>query len=240
MKVNSSAMLDILKEIESLSIKEVEIRPNEGGIDIYGMDPSMVSIVNARMKPDAFPEGCTLEENVVLSIPFMLDALIKDEICDMSFNDGKITLKYKKSKRSHRLIMPEEDTPRPVPSIELNDTCVVMSDDIVSLMKMSCFSSITTDTGGITVRLTENGMIFEATSAVESAEVTVEGTTVLEEGEIKALFGMKVISPVLKALPKGIIVTVSMGDSMPIKISVDEDAYSMDIFVAPFLMEDDE
>ena len=238
MKADSNAFINVLKEIDALSVKEVAIRPEDGGINIYAIDPSNVSIVSARIKPEAFPEGCDLEEETVLSIPFMLDALIKDEMCDMSIGDGKIVLKYKKSKRTHRLIA-AEDAPRPVPNLELPNTCVLMSDDVVALMKMSCFQTIQTESGGITVRLTSTGMVFEALSDVESAEMTAEGTTELEDGEIQATFGMKVIAPLLKALPTGTLISVHMDTDMPVKITIDEETYSMDIYSAPFITEDE-
>lgn len=238
MKVDSNAFINILKEIDALSVKEVGIRPEDGGIGIYAIDPSNVSIVSAKIKPAAFPEGCDLQEETVLSIPFMLDALIKDETCDMTIGNGVIVLKYKKSKRTHRLI-PAEEGPKPIPNLDLKNTCVLMSDDVISLMKMSCFQTIQTESGGITVKFTESGMVFEALSDVESAEMTAEGTTVLEDGEISTTFGMKVISPLLKALPKDTMISVYMDSNMPMKVSIDEDTYSMDMYSAPFIVEDD-
>ena len=81
------------------------------------------------------------------------------------------------------------------------------------------------------------GMFLEAVSDVESAEIFIEGTVLLPEecSESRAIFGNKIITPVLKALPKSTVMTVSMMDNMPMKLSIDEDNYSMDIFIAPYL-----
>lgn len=238
MKVDSNSLINIFKEIDAISIKEVCLCPTEDGeMTIYGMDPSMTAVVSGKVKAAAFPDGCTLENEVKVPIPFMLDALEKDKECDMTFNDGNITLKYGKSKRTRRLIAPTEE-PRPVPSIELPDSCVLMSDDVVAVMKMSCFQDIKTDNDGITIKLDEDGMVFEALSTVESAEIHIEGTTALENEECKSVFGVKVIAPILKALPKATILTVSNMSDCPIKISIDDDKYSMDIFIAPFIVEE--
>lgn len=238
MKVDSNSLINILKEIDAISIKEVAFRPTEDKcMTIYGMDPSMTAIVSAKMKTGAFPDGCDLEEDTRVPVTFMLDALEKDKECDMTFSDGNVIIKYGRSKRTRR-ILTAVDEPTPVPTVELPDSCVLMSDDVINVIKMTCFQEIKTDNDGITVKLVEDGMIFEAASAVESAEMHIEGTTVLENEECRSVFGIKVIAPILKALPKNTILTVSTMSNRPIKVSVDDDKYSMDIFIAPFITEE--
>ena len=146
-------------------------------------------------------------------------------------------MKYERSKRTHRLIEPELGQ-RPIPNLELTDQCVVMSDDVINVIKMSCFQNIKTDNGGVTIRLIRDGMVFESASEVESAEMVVEGTTELTADEQRALFSLQIILPVLKTLPKSTIVTVSLMTNMPMKISIDEATYSMDIYVAPYIIQE--
>ena len=234
MKVDSNSFINILKEVNALSVREVAVTPEDGGLNIYARDPSNTSIVSATIKAAAFPDGCPFTEETVLNIPFMLDALIKDKECDMVVENGVIAIKYGKSKRTYRLIEPEGGA-RPMPKVELPDQCVVMSDDVVNIIKMTCFQEMKSDVGGVRVTIQPDGIMFSANSDVESADMFIEGTGDLSEDKQSAIFGLKIITPVMKALPKSTIVTVSLMTKMPMKLSVDEDMYSMMIFIAPFI-----
>lgn len=235
LKVDSNILITIFKEFEALTIFETTIKPVDGGWEFYTMDPSRTSIVKAYIKPEAFEGGSTLENDVEVSVPFMLDVLQKDKTCDISFDDSYITVKYDRSKRTKRISVPLEDGPRPIPKLEGLSTTIVMSDDLIDIAKQSCFSNIITETGGITVRMTETGLTFESKSEVESAEMSVEGTTVLEDGEQSAAFAIKLLPPILKLLPKGLMITLSMKTDFPIHVSINEDTYSMDAYVAPLI-----
>ena len=234
MKVDSNSFINILKEIDALSVREVVAIPEGDGLSMYARDPSNTTIVAATIKSAAFPEGCPFKEETGISVPFMLDALVKDKECDMTVENGVITIGYGRSKRARRLIEPES-TARPIPQIDLPDQCVVMSDDITNIIKMSCFQEIKSDVGGIRVSLQPDGIMFSANSEVESADMFIEGTSVLSADTQTALFGLKIITPVMKVLPKSTIVTVSLMTKMPMRITIDEDNYSMVIFIAPFI-----
>ena len=237
MKVVSDPLINVFREIDALNIRSVIATPEYGGLYIHAMDPSCTSIIKANIKADAFPEGCDVTEPVCFSIPFMLDALVKGETCDMTVGDGQIVIKYAKSKRSQRLIVPE-DRPRPVPALEGLDTCVMMSDDILSIVKLSCFSEIKSENGGVSIRMTDTGLKFSIASDVESAEMDIDGTTALEDGEQSAIFGVGLLMPLLKGLPKATVITVSMKTNLPMILTVDEDTYSMDVFLAPIIMQE--
>lgn len=237
MKLDSNVLIDVLKEMDTTGVKETLIKPRDGGWDLHSMDPSCTSIAAAFVKPAAFPEGSTLEGDVTVSVPFLLDVLQKDQICDISFENGNLIVKYDKSRRTKRLIE-NEDRPRPVPRLDEMSTSILMSDDIVNTAKQKCFETITTDNGGVTLRMNEAGVMFESISQTESAQVQIDGTTVLEGGEQVSSYPVAVILPMLKALPKGLTVTMELKTDFPAHISVDEDTYSMDIFVAPLIAQD--
>lgn len=234
MRADSDALINILKEIDAMTIRDVVASPDDGGLSIYAMDPAKTTIVVGKVKSAAFPDGCPFTQDTVLSIPFMLDALVKGKECDISIDDGIISIKYGKSKRTRRLIEPESG-PRPVPNLELTDKCILMSDDIVNVIKMSCFQDIKSDNDGISVSLLPEGVSFAVRSDVESADMFVEGTTDLTQDDQTAIFGLKVLIPILKSLPKSTMVTFSMATNMPIRIDVDEDTYSMIIYIAPYI-----
>ena len=237
MKVDSDALINILKEVDALSIREITAIPLDGGLDFHAMDPSCTSIVKAVAKPAAFPDGCDMESATSLSIPFLLGALQKGKMCDMEVKGGQIVVKYDKSKRTHRLIDPEEKA-RPVPSLEGWDTCVVMSDDILTTLKQSCFTDIKSDNGGVMATMFDAGLRFSIRSDTESAEMVVDGTAVLEEGEQTAVFSTAVLLPIVKSLPRDVMITISMKTNAPMVLSIDEDTYSMKIFIAPLIIED--
>ena len=238
MKVNSDVLQNVLRAFGSMGVLETTIKPSDGGWDMHAMDPSCVSITAAILKPAAFPDGSTLDKDVMISVPFLSDVLPKNKDCDISFDDSFVTVRYDRVKRAKRLIDPE-DRPRPRPKLDDMSTCVLMSDDLIDIAKQSCFTSITTDTGGVTVRMIETGLMFESMSEVEAAQIGIDGTSVLEGDEEQvAVFPIKVILPLLKTLPKNTAVTVSMRTDVPIQLSIDEDTYSMDIYIAPLIKGD--
>ena len=237
MKVISDSLINVFREIDALNIRSVIATPEDGGLNVHAMDPSCTSIITAKIKADTFPEGCDVTEPICFSIPFMLDALIKGETCDMTVDNGQIVIKYARSKRSQRLIAPE-DRPRPVPALEGLDTCVLMSDDILSIVKQTCFSEIKSENGGVSITMTDTGLKFSIASDIESAEVDIDGTTALEDGEQSAIFGVGLLMPLLKGLPKSTVVTVSMKTNLPMILTVDEDTYSMDVFLAPIIVQE--
>ena len=237
MKLDSNVLINILKEFDTTGMKDTLIKPRDGGWDMHSMDASCTSIVAAYIKPAAFPEGSTLENDVTVSIPFLLDVLQKDKVCDISTDGGNLTVKYDRSKRSKRLYESEE-APRPAPKLDCMSTCVLMSDDITNIAKQKCFETIITDNGGVTLRMTETGVTFESISEVESAVMSLEGTSVLEGGDQQATFPISVFLPMLRALPKNTMVTVNLKTDFPIHISLDEDTYSMDVYVAPLIAQE--
>ena len=237
MKLESNALIDVLKELDVICMRETRIKPRDGGWDIHALDPSCTAVVTAFIKPAAFPEGSTLGDDVTVSIPFLLDVMQKDKVCDISADGGNLTVKYERSKRSKRLYDSEEG-PRPVPNLDGMSTCMLMSDDIIDIAKQKCFENIITDTGGVTLRMTETGMVFESISETESAVMSLEGTTVLENGSQQATFSIKMLLPILKALPKNMTVAVYMRADYPMRISLDEDTYSMDVYLAPLISQE--
>ena len=238
MKVESNPLLVILKMMDAMNVRETNILPEDGGWKFYTMDPAGVSVTTAFMKPASFPEGESLDGMICVSVPFMLDVLQPNEVCDISVKDGSIIIKYDNAKRSKRLIEPEEGH-RKIPQLEGLSTCVVMSDDIINIAKQKCFDTIKTENGGVTVTMNETGLVFDATSEVESAQLSVEGTSVLEEDEEQlAIYATAVIFPVLKALPKNTVTSVMFRTDFPVQINIDNDMYSMDLFIAPMKREE--
>lgn len=238
MKIDSNVLIDVFKELDTTSTRETTIIPKDGCWDLYSMDPSKTAVVAATIKAPTFTEGNNLEKDITVPVPFMLDVLQKDKICDLTVDNGSnLIIKYDKSKRTKRLYEPE-DGPRPIPSLEGMSTCIIMSDDLINVAKQPCFTNITTDSGGITLRMTETGVIFEVISETESAEMTADGTGVLEDDVVQARFSIKILLPMLKVLPKGVAVSVLMKSDHPIHLSIDEDKYSMDIYAAPMIVEE--
>lgn len=232
MKVDSNPLITILKMMEAMNVRETNILPEDGGWKFYAVDPAGVSITSAFMKPDAFPEGESLDGVVCISIPFMLDVLQPNKVCDISTQDGSLVVKYDNAKRSKRLVEPEEYA-RKVPQLDELSTCIVMSDDLVNIAKQKCFENIKTEMDGVTVTMTNSGLIFDATSEVESAQMSITGTSVLEGGEQTAIYATSIIFPLLKTLPKNTVTSVMFRTDLPIQINIDTDEYSMDVFMAP-------
>lgn len=233
MIVNSNALIAVLREMDALNIRETNIAPEDGGWKFRVADPAGVSMIDAFIKPEAFAEGESLEGLICVPTSFMLDVLQPNKDCDITIKDGSIVLKYDNARRSKRLIEPEERNFR-IPQLDGMSTSLVMSDEIISIAKQKCFDTIKTENNGIEVTMHQNDLLFDATSEVESAQLLINATSVLEDGEEQtALYGSNIIFPVLKALPKNTLVTVMMRTDYPLQVNINDDMYSMDLFMAP-------
>ena len=237
MKVDSNALITIMKELDAMNVHDTNILPEDGSWKFYARDPAGVSAITAALKTAAFPEGESLEGEISISVPFMLDVLQANKTADISVKDGSIIVKYDNAKRSKRLVDPEEMF-RKVPQLDGLSTCVLTSDDIIAVAKQKCFDNIKTESGGVTLTMTETGLKFNSTSEVESAELTVEGTSILEEGDQEAMYPTSIIFPLLKTLPKGTPTSICFKTDFPLVVSIDEDMYSMDLYMAPMMRQE--
>ena len=233
MKITAEPLKIILNEMDSIGTKDTAVLQSEDGWDFHTMDPSYSCMVIAKLKPVAFPDGYEAGDQICFPVGFALDAIGKNDSIDLTAENGVMTIKGTKSKRTHGLVA--YDAPRPVPKLEKTNTCVISSSELQGVLGQSSLRSIRTDKGGVLITLVENGLTVQIDSEVESAEYLAEGICDIPGGEQFSRFNIDLIVPLIKGLPKNATVTLSMDTATPLWISVDEELYSMDIYIAPII-----
>lgn len=237
MKVSCKPLSEILTYLKVMSADSVTVIPSNNGWEFYARDLTNCAMVSAVLKPEAFPEGYELWDPFAADPEFLRDNIAKRDSVDITLDDGFMKIVYEKSKCKRRLINLDE-TPRVLPRIKLADSVAILSDKLLEAAANKYMAANGSATG-LEVKIGEQELTFsyetELDAYTESYDVLMAN---LPEGEQISHFSPQLLVPVLKNLPKGVPVVIEMDCDKPIKLALQTETSSINLFVAPLIGED--
>lgn len=234
MKVPSKPLLSILEMVSVANADSVTVVPEDEGWQFYVRDPSNFMMIAATLNRVAFDED--YDENLgpfAISIDYLKEALSRADNIDMTVENGFMKIAVEGSKSKRRLYALDE-TPRVFPKIKLKNSVAVESDKLVALAKKRYWANASECELGLEIKISESQLTFSFETEREgyTDEIPV-ALSDLPNGEQTCHFTPSFLVPALRAIPKGIIIVITMETDKPIIVTANTEIYKIDIFVAP-------
>jgi hypothetical protein len=224
---------DVLNILKVLCVDVVSIIPTTDGWEFYARDPSNCSMAMIMLKKEVFSDDYDVWEPFAVDMEYLSGMIAKKKVVNLVVKDGFVHITYEKS-RSKSPLKILDDTPRQLPKIDLTNSDAVVSDGLSGLAKEKFFSGASNCDLGLTVEITEEALTMSYDSQLGAYLNSIDTIlSDLPDGKQIAHFDPDLLLPVLKVLPPGLPMAVSLETDRPIKLVLNTATYIMTIFVAP-------
>jgi len=221
-------------------VDEGTFKVSKEGLKLLAMDPSQISMIVFLMPKELFNEFnlSTEIKNVGLDLAYtksIFKTARQQESVTLEEKDAKLHITFKGQKTKREFVVPLLDLgegPTKEPGIEYNNYVVIKASALSDIINDASLAS-----HYMKLIINDDGLVMEAKSETGESKATFEkGDELIEvksEGGAKALYPVKYLSDIIKALPKDVEVKIFMETDKPLKLETTVEGAKIKYYLAP-------